>query len=250
MYLAYFDESGDSGPVPTSPTKFYVISCVLVHEAVWLNSLDLLVKIRRRLKTRFGIAVIPEIKATDFRRGQGPLRHLPWSAVQRAELFCKLLSVQPRLNVQTFAIAIDKSRLHAGRDVREVAWQYTLQRVDTFCRKQAERAVLFPDAGHGFFIRKLVRKLRRHQVIDGRFGGKLSIPSNRIVEDPNDRPSHDSYFIQLADWNAFAAHRSQYVDPRLVEFAAAWDSLGQSRLLPVNRVRQGINAPPGIVVYP
>jgi hypothetical protein len=35
MYLAYFDESGDSGLVG-SPTKFFVLSCVLVHQDDWL----------------------------------------------------------------------------------------------------------------------------------------------------------------------------------------------------------------------
>ena len=253
MYLAYFDESGDSGVTAASPTRFYVIACVLIHEAVWLDALDLLVRIRRRLKTVFGIYVTPEIKATDFRWGSGPLQHLKWSAAQRADLFCRLLSIENRLNVQSFAVAINKAKLqklHPGRDPREVAWQYTLQRVDTFCRKQDERAALFPDAGHGFFIRSMVRRLRRHQVITGHFGGALNIKADRIIEDPSDRHSHDSYSVQLADWNAFAAHRSQYVVPKTSDFAGAWDQLGPSRLLAVNRFRHGVSSAPAIVQYP
>jgi hypothetical protein len=249
MYLAYFDESGDTGLVGTSPSVFYVIACVLVRDAQWNDALNLLVRIRRRMKTKFGIPTIPEIKATDFRKGQGPLVHLGWSVQQRSQLFCQLLAWEHRLNLQTFAIAIDKRTLHAGRNPREVAWQYTLQRVDSFCRHNGEMAMLFPDAGHGFFIRKMVRRLRRFQLVAGRFGGTLNIRAERIIEDPNDRHSQDSYFIQLADWNAYAAHRSHYLDPRLAEFAHAWDQLQHCHLLAVNRLRLHLNPPPAIVRY-
>jgi len=39
MYLAYLDESGDTGLV-NSPTAYFVLSCVLVHESNWLESLN------------------------------------------------------------------------------------------------------------------------------------------------------------------------------------------------------------------
>lgn len=77
-------------------------------------------------------------------------------------------------------------------------------------------------------------------------GGSLEVLTQRIVEDPNDRQSHDSYFIQLADWNAFAAHRSKYIDPMPGVDRGMWDQLGDRRLLAVNRLAGG---PPGIKVY-
>jgi len=46
MYLAYFDESGDSG-LKNSPTQWFVLSCVLIHQARWMESLNQLVKARR-----------------------------------------------------------------------------------------------------------------------------------------------------------------------------------------------------------
>jgi hypothetical protein len=75
----------------------------------------------------------------------------------------------------------------------------------------------------------------------------LSIPLVRIIEDPNDRQSHDSYFIQLADWNAYAAHRSVYVQQKPGTDPTAWGALAGARLLDVNAVRGG---PPGIVLWP
>jgi hypothetical protein len=249
MYLAYFDESGDSGSLPMSPTSFFVLACVLVHEAVWLPNLDQLVKLRRRIRRKLGIRVHDEIKATHIKKGRGPLSHLHLAPARRARMLRFLLKFQnTELDLKTFVVAVDKRKLQAARDPREVAWQYSLQRVDTFCRKSGTRAGIFPDAGHSYFIRRLVRQLRRHQLIRGMYGGViLNIRSERIVEDPNERHSQDSFFIQLADWNAYAAHRSQYVDPSAAGFEGAWDELGSSRLAEVNKLRGG---PPGIVLYP
>lgn len=188
-----------------------------------------------------------EIKASDFRKGRGVFLGSGLSVGARGVLFSKLLGFQDRLGLTSFAVAVNKAKLHAGRDPRDVAWQYALQRVDTFCRKRGQQAAIFPDAGHGYFIRRMVRRLRRHQVIEGYFGGLLNIRAERIVEDPSDRHSHDSYFIQLADWTAYAAHRSPYVDPREPAFTSAWDAISGARLLAVNRLRAG---PPGIVIYP
>jgi hypothetical protein len=248
MHLAYFDESGDSGPVATSPTRFFVLGCVMMHESVWRVNLDTILAMRRRARLAAGIPVTAELKAAHIRKGRGALLPLRWSPDRRGKFLGQLLRWQDKhLQLKSFAIAIDKQKLQAGRDPRELAWQYALQRVDTFCRKGGSNAMLFPDAGHGYFIRRLVRKIRRHQLIQGRFGGTLQVKAERIIEDPNDRQSHESLFVQLADWNAFAALRSQHVDPQLPAFATAWDKLGASLLLEVNAVRGG---PPGIVRYP
>jgi hypothetical protein len=249
VYLAYFDESGDSGALPQSPTRFFVLACVLVNEAVWLANLDRLVKLRRGIRRKLGIRARDEIKATHIRKGRGPLTRLHLAPARRARMFEFLMRFEDtELDLLTFAVAVDKQRLQPGRDPREVAWQYSLQRVDTFCRKTGTNAGVYPDAGHSFFIRRLLRQLRRHQVIKGRFGSTpLDIKSEHIVEDPNERQSHDSYFIQVADWNAYAAHRSRHVDPSAPGFDDAWEALGNSRLLAVNSLRGG---PPGIVVYP
>ena len=233
-----------------SPTRFFVLACVLVPEAEWLGSLDALVKLRGLLKSARGIKTRPEIKATDIRRGQGPLLGLNLSPASRMRLFRGLMLYHAKkmTGVRTFAVAINKSAAALkGREPRATAWQFALQRVDRFCKSADSRAILFPDEGHGAFIKKTTRRFRRFQNIPGAHGGHLDIPLSRVLEDPNDRQSHDSYFIQLADWNAYAAHRSTYVDPVHSMDATVWDALGGVRLLDVNAVRGG---PPGIVVWP
>jgi len=248
-HLAYFDESGDAGLV-NSPTKFFVLCCVLIPENEWMNHLNALVELRQKVRSYAGVPTRPEIKATDPRRGQCALSGLRLSPAERFRIYRALMNYQARRmpGLKTFAIAIDKQGASArDREPREAAWTFALQRVDRFCIAGNSRAILFPDEGHGTFIKRLTRRLRRFQNIPGAFGGKLSIPIQRILEDPNDRQSHDSYFIQLADWNAFAAHRSPYVDPLPSCPNDMWDRLAGARLLDVNSVRGG---PPGIVVYP
>jgi len=77
MYAAYFDESGDSGIVG-SPTTFFVLACVLVHETTWLDALDALIGLRRDLKGRHGIPMRPEIEGKHFKNGRGVFDSLGW----------------------------------------------------------------------------------------------------------------------------------------------------------------------------
>lgn len=108
--------------------------------------------------------------------------------------------------------------------------------------------MIFPDEGHGVLIKRLIRKMRRYERVPKRWGkGSFAISTDRIIEDPNDRESNDSYFVQLADWCAFAAHRSRYVDPQPAVADDLWDLLGERRLLEVNRLSGG---PLGIKYYP
>jgi hypothetical protein len=161
------------------------------------------------------------------------------------------MDFQADLDVRNFAVAIAKDRIKTRQinDPRELAWTYVTQRLDTFCRKHdpPERAILLPDEGHGPLVRKIMRKARRFQMIRGLYGGHLDIRSAHLIEDPFDKRSSESYFTQLADWNAYAAHRYQSVGPVNRAPSDLWDRLGDTRLLEVNERTGG---PPGIVVWP
>ncbi|OGO48386.1 MAG: hypothetical protein A2W34_07890 [Chloroflexi bacterium RBG_16_64_32] len=250
MYLAYTDESGDSG-FTNSPTTFFVISCLLVHETQWLRTLDALVELRQALARRHGIPARAELKSEYFIYGRGPIADLNWSRARRMGLFESLLDFEVDLDVTNFAVAMAKDRIvaRATNDPREVAWRFISQRIDTFCRKlhPQDRVILLPDEGHGTLVRKVMRKARRFQTIPGHYGGSLDIRARYLVEDPFDKRSSESYFTQLADWNAYAAHRYRDIDPVARAPSDLWDRLGETRLLEVNELTGG---PPGIVVWP
>lgn len=248
MYLAYLDESGDAGLV-NSPTKYFVLSRILVNEVHWLNTLDLLVELRRNLKIHHNIPTRQELKSKHFKNGHGPLKDLRIPYEQRMNLYREVMRYQgDGLNIRTFAVAIEKqSAQDKGWEPRYAAWTFTLQRINRFCGSN-DWAMIFPDEGHGYFIRKRIRNMRRHHKIPSHWGpGTIAFPIQRIIEDPNERKSQDSYFIQLADWNAYAAHRSQHVDPQPNVPGNLWNELEGILLREVNALRGG---PDGIVKYP
>ena len=189
MYLTYFDESGDTGVV-NSPTAWFVLNAVLVHETAWLETLDALRAFRRGLRTKYGIPVQNEIKALDFRYGRGPFTGLHVSRKQRFDIYRQFMEFEATLKVRTFSVAIGKAGASArGWEPRTVAWQLAIERVQRFCESNDDYATIFPDEGHGFFIRTLMRQMRRSHYIPNRFGGPARLLRiQRVLEDPNERP--------------------------------------------------------------
>ena len=252
MYLAYLDESGDAGDESHgSTTRFFVVACALVRSEHWLESLDALKSWRSDLRVSCGLSVRAEIKASGgFLRGGGPYKSLGLDRGERMRHYADSLEyVAANLPVHVFAVAIDKAAAaeRGWTDPRVPAWTFTFQRLQRFATAQDDRVMVFPDEGHDFLLKRLLRRGRRYHQIGGHFGQTLQLPMDRIVEDPNSRASHESYFIQLADWLAFAAHRSEYIDPKGPFSSGLWDRTGKIQLAAVNRLAGG---PPAIVKYP
>jgi len=245
MFFAYVDESGDSG---YAGTGFFTLAVVLVRETDWLAALDRLVDMRRYLRTTWGVPARAELKANYLVHRKGPFKHLQHlGPKERLDIYRFVMSAQRKLGFfTTWAIYIDKTKiLRQNRDPRDFAWQFMIERLDNFSHRQGELLKLFPDAGHGYFIRRKVRHMRRFHRVPSAFGQEqLAANSTRVVEDPSDRSSDESFFIQLADLNAYAA--VNHINPGRIgpDF---WDELGECRLEDVNRIRGG---PVGIKVFP
>lgn len=253
MYLVYFDESGDSG-LTNSPSQYFALAGVIAHEDYWLILLNDLIDFRRYLKSTYGLPMRVELRANSLIHKKKEFRALSISRKDRLMIFqeaLKFLHTHSEL-LQVFAIVIDKGKVKKkGIDIRTLAWEYALQRVQNTLESFSdglveEHAVIFPDEGHHFLIRKLIRKMRRHNYVPSFYGGaSRKILTERIIEDPNDRLSHESYLIQLADLSAYAAAR--HVFPIQLVNATYWDLVGAARMTAVNRLRGG---PPGIVLWP
>ncbi|MFQ6134154.1 MAG: DUF3800 domain-containing protein [Armatimonadota bacterium] len=250
MYLAYFDESGDSG-LTNSPTNWFVLACVLVRDDDWETTIDRLVALRRRLRDNYRFPVRPEIKAQHVRRGTGVFRGLGMLREERWRVFREeMLRGEVLLQtVRAFGVAIGKGWAQSAmRDPREAAWVFGLTRLHRYCQALGERAIVFQDEGHLHLVRRLVRRMRRHQSVPSYLGGPArSFPTNRLVEDPNERDSRQSYLIQLADWNAYAAHRYREVAPLPQIPDCLWDELDDILVEEVSGLAGG---PKGIVKYP
>jgi len=251
MYLAYLDESGDAGGTAASPTGYFVAGCMIVNADHWLDALDSLKYWRSNLRAAYGLSVRAELKASvDFLRGGGPFKQLNLDRPQRMQIYADSLQYcATNIPCSVFAIAIEKASAaqRGWSDPRVPAWTFAFQRLQRFASAQNDRIMIFPDEGHDFLLKRLLRRGRRFHQVGGHFGSVLQLPMNRIVEDPNSRASHESYFIQVADWLTFAAHRSVHVDPKGPFSSGLWDNMGPVHLTQVNQLAGG---PPAIVKYP
>jgi hypothetical protein len=254
MYLAYVDESGSDGPLSRGGSQTFTLGCVLVDAERWPDVFDDMIDYRRYLRLQFKIPVRAEIKANYLLRNGGPLRDLHMSERARFAVYRGLMRLQAKLELNAFAIVIRKDRLEARtvqQNSRDIAWEYLIQRLERFTTIGKTQVILFHDEGEGGVARKLARKARRAGSAGSAFGtGTLKRPARLLLDDPISRKSHESYFLQLADLNAYAAFRYYYPPPpRAVHIVpqAMWDELGAARYGAVNRNSGGT---PGIVVWP
>lgn len=234
MLLAYVDESGDSG---LGGSRSYALGCVMVEHDVWLDRFDRLIGFRRHLRKLFGFPVRAELKANYLLQNGGPyLSANPLSERARFAIYRQTMRLQPKLELDTFAVVIDKAKAsekHPGRPVQDIAWEWLLQRLERRSVYEDKYVMLIHDEGEAENVRKLVRKARRIGTAGSRFGtGMLNVPFKKLVDDPAPRDSRQSYFLQLADLSAYAAFRRLYPPPpREVPIVPQrmWDELGAAR---------------------
>jgi hypothetical protein len=245
MFLCYMDESGDPG-VRNSPTLAYTVSALLVKDTSWASTLDILVNHRRWVKSNFGLAMRAEVKANELVTNRGPWGTLGIGEPRRKDLFRSFLRLQAKAGTfSTFAIVVLKAKYSSTDAVRERAWENALNRLEVFSRVNDDTIMMFPDVGEYEYRRKLARQMRRFAMVGSRLGGApMPRPIVNMIEDPVSKKSHESYFIQLADLNAYAAHR------RIVPVAGfpdlMWENLGSAINAEANKWSKG--PAPGIVI--
>ena len=121
MHLMYVDESGDSG-TNNSPTRYFVLSGLVVHELRWHETLNCLVAFRQRMRTQFGLQMREEIHAGPMLTNPGKLARIPrndrltiirWHLDELASMtFLNLVNVR-----------VDKHGKPAGYDPFEKTWE-------------------------------------------------------------------------------------------------------------------------------
>ena len=254
MYLAYIDESGNTG----RGSRTYALGCVLVEAARWPNTFDRVIGFRQELKKRFGVPVRAEIKANYLLRNGGPFRKLALSEQARHAIYRAHLRLVGKLGLRAFAVVVDKQTAaskYPDRPPDDVAWEDMLQRLVRFSSKGPWGAAHPPtwtmivhDEGDAAAVRKRVRKSRRAGTAGSMLGtGILSRPFDRLIDDSVPHNSQQSYFLQLADLTAYASFRRLHPPPRrAVQIVPhlMWDELGSAIYSAVNMYSGG---PPGIV---
>jgi hypothetical protein len=224
MYLMYVDESGDAG-LGGSPTRYFVLTGMVVHELRWHDALTELIAFRKRMRTTYGLLMREEIHAGRMLTRPGALVRIKRN--ERLAIIRHFLDQLAGMQYLSFInVRIDKSTKTTGYGPFEQGWKILIQRFENTLNRRNfpgpanadDRGTIFCDETDDAALRKLYRKMRTFNPIPNmsQHGvGYRQMPLIRIVEDPSIRRSHHSYFIQAADVAAFALYQryapSQYV---------------------------------------
>ena len=252
--MAYVDESGDDG-IKQGSSLTYALGCVVIESPDWASTFDGFIIFRRYVASTFGVPVRAEIKANYLLRNGGPLRQRPLSEQRRFKLYRAHMRIQDKLGMKAFAVVIDKgeaaNRVGGRRPSSDIAWEYLLQRLERSFRRS--EVLLIHDEGDPLTIRKRARKARRAGTAGSAFGaGILNVPFRNLLDDPVSRVSNQSYFLQLADLNAYAAFRRLHPPPAArgkVVPVHMWDYLDGAHMLAVRNTAR-YPGPRAIVPWP
>ena len=215
MYLMYVDESGDVGK-NNSPTRYFVLSAIVLHELRWRTTLENLVEFRRMLRDRKGLKLREEIHCTELINKPGDLKRIKRN--DRLDIIKKCIdwiNSQPHLNV--FSIVVDKQ----GRtdDIFELAWNTLTMRFENTIRHNNfsgahnadDRGMILSDNTEGEKLRKLIRKMRHFNTIPNAQeyyqSGYRNMKLEYIIEDPIFRDSKHSFIHQMNDVIAYCVRQ-------------------------------------------
>lgn len=211
MYLIYVDESGDSGSYPPSPSRYFGLSGLVVHELRWHQTLETLIDFRRGLRQRYGLKLREEVHAQRFMRAPGDVVRIAKSL--RLRLLREVLEFEATIpDISIVNVLVDKQGKPGTYDVFEQAWRALIQRFHNTLshhnfpgpRNPEDRGLIVTDRTHQMKLQDLARRLRRYNPVPSRgTPGFRHIPIDTLVEDPVHRDSLHSYFVQISDVNAY-----------------------------------------------
>jgi hypothetical protein len=118
LYLMYVDESGDTG-LTNSPTRYFVLSGLIVHESYWRELINTLVAFKRKMRTLHGLPVRAEIHASEFvnTRAYDLERHV------RLAILRNTLDELAKLDfISLTNVVVDKENKPDNYDVFHSAW--------------------------------------------------------------------------------------------------------------------------------
>lgn len=210
MFLVYVDESGDIG-LNNSPSGYFCLSAIIIHESDWHFALDKVIEFRQYLKIRYGLKLREEIHSSHFIHKPKDLQRIPKSL--RIRLLRDVLDFQATLeNYTVINVVINKKNKDKNSDIFNLAWQTLIQKTNEYVdiknhsENKQETALLFVDKTDEVKLRQLTRNLIRTDLIRDTVGqnfGYRQKPTKILIEDAVHRNSAHSYFIQLADVNAY-----------------------------------------------
>ncbi len=264
MYLMYVDESGDCGmPADGSPTRYFCLTGLVVHELRWRDTLADLRQFRHWLKRQYHVYLEDELHAADMLNK--PSRVAPsFQLLAKHERLAIIRNFADKIaslaDISLINVVVDKAsgKVPDKDEVFRWAWYSLFQRFENTIRYQNfpgpknadDRGMVFPDNTDGVKLKKHISamRLRNRLKVTQQFGAFVykDEPIKVIIEDPVMRDSRESYFIQAADCAAYLFKQSlepsgymkkhggnayfKRLEPVLCKHASMKDALGIVRI--------------------
>lgn len=203
MYIAYIDDSRDE--------LYCCFTALLIKVEKWKECFYQIKEFRSNLKSTDDISVHSEFHAWKFVSGRGRLgTNRVINKTRRCEIFretLELVAGMPDAKVISVCLSADKENW---------AFERLLNRIERNMKSCGGNCLLICDEGKDAIYTRLCRKMSVVNFIQSRYGawedGKSykSITIDHIIEDPIFKDSKKSYFVQLADFCAYALLRQEH----------------------------------------
>lgn len=204
MHFIYIDDSTER--------PRHVFSAMCVPCAHWNEVFSRLKRWREHLRDVHGIPLRYELHAGEFLTGRGSGGTLQTlSRHKRAQIFHTSFKVTEWLN----ECGVTLFNVCNADDDQYRAFERLLNRINKTLEKRGAHAHLICDQGKERQYTSLVRKMRVHNPIPSKFEGwedgsrTKNITIDQIIEDPQFKESHKSFFIQHVDFMAFGLLRRE-----------------------------------------
>jgi len=210
MFLMSVDESGDCG-MDRSPTQYFILTGIVVHELRWRSSLDRLIEFRRRVRQTYGLRLREEIHAVRFiNRRPGELDRIPKH--KRLSIVRGLVDELSQIeDVSIINIVVNKENKPRTYDAFKAAWQALIQRFENTIRHRNfpgpanadERGILFPDRTDDKKLTQLLRRMRRYNPVPNQThvgSGYRDLALRTVVEDPISVSHSTPISFRLQTW--------------------------------------------------
>lgn len=210
FYFIYIDESYDK--------THFAYTAMLIDAFRWDAYFNYLLDWRQKWYQQYNFRADSELHATDFVGGRGG-ENTNRDKNFRARLFYEAIG---RVEKMPDVFLVNGFTSEKSRHL--TLFERMLNSINQTLQEKNAFGVLICDEGNEKNLTSLVRRMKRKKVIPPPSGPNLvfgatsrDIPLDNIIEDPLFKESKSSYFIQLADFLAYALLRHEAPLPQTHE---------------------------------
>ncbi len=205
--IAYIDESYDD--------KVFGMSALIIPDHSWRAAFTRLQAYRRFLKLKYGVFTSKEFHATEFVAGRGRIAPNAIPKGLRAFIFREYLEIHTALPGAAIISGCWPREGASLTDVHVRAFSRIQERLQRRCVAQNNQILMVVDEGRAVELQRIARRTKVWNPVGSMFGAWedgsafKNIPNDRLIEDPVFKSSQRSYFLQSADFIAYALLKSE-----------------------------------------